>query len=236
MELATNRQLVPCGRSPSSPTHAAPTSLVQRYYPTSQRFRRHCLSASSPSFCVAPDLLLLLRLVPRLPPQRLGVAARGRRISFGRVLRGMVAGVGGQGCRYELKDEPAARISRLLLLQRPISCACRSAVPNPFLNIPPTRARQSPCPALPRPAFLCGTPPPTQHISRRVRLYNHTNSLSLSRTHTHTHTHTQLVRADALRSWPTHQPQKAVHASPAYLWQEASCDQHGLGFRVWPKP
>jgi hypothetical protein len=85
MELATNRQLVPCGRSPSSPTHAAPTSLVQSYHPTThatthpttQRVRRHCLSAFSPSFCVTPDLLLLRRLVPRLPPQRLGVAARG---------------------------------------------------------------------------------------------------------------------------------------------------------------
>jgi hypothetical protein len=106
----------------------------------------------------------------------------------------MVAGVGGQGCRYELKDEPAARVSRLLLLQRPLTCACRSAVPNPCLNIPPARARQSPFPAplyllqgsrgpaLPRAAFLCGPPPPPpQHISRRARLYTHNHTL----THTH---------------------------------------------------
>ena len=210
MELATNRQLVPCGRSPSSPTHAAPTSLVQSYYPTSQRVRRHCLSASSPSFCVAPDLLLLLRLVPRLPPQRLGVAARGGRISFGRVLRGMVAGVGGQalqGCRYELKDEPAARISRLLLLQRPLTCACRSAVPNPCLNIPPARARQSPFPAppyllqgsrgpaLPRPAFLCG-PSTHTHISAGVPSHTHTQP------HTYTYTLTQTQRAGQGRRPP----------------------------------
>jgi hypothetical protein len=151
----------------------------------------------------------------------------------------MMAGVGGQGCRYELKDEPAARISRLLLLQRPLTltCACRSAVPNPCLNIPPARARQSPFPAtphllqgsrgpaLPRPAFLCEPPPPPPTYQQACPAI-HTHA------HRRTHTHTQLVRADALSSWSTNQPQACVHAAPAYLWREASCDQHSLGFRI----